>query len=79
MNTKKMTGDYVRVAIWNGAYRRICSVKTVLGLINNMFVGVTEVSMLTALLRPLFIVRIGYRLRLKSSKMEIVCFFFCVF
>ena len=42
MNTKKMTGDYVRVAIWNGAYRRICSVKTVLGLINNMFVGVTE-------------------------------------
>merc|ERR1719327_2422097 len=42
MSTKKLKGPHVRVAIWNGQYKRICSVKTLIGLINNMFVGVTE-------------------------------------
>merc|ERR1719327_635529 len=42
MSTKKLKGKHVRVAIWNGQYKRICSVKTLIGLINNMFVGVTE-------------------------------------
>ena len=42
MATKKLQGKYVRVAIWNGQYRRICAVQTLVGLINNMFVGVTE-------------------------------------
>ena len=56
MSTKKLKGEHVRVAMWGGHYRRICAVKTVIGLINNMFVGVTEVSMLAALLRAPFIV-----------------------
>ena len=42
MSTRKMKGEHVRVAMWGGHYRRICAVKTVIGLINNMFVGVTE-------------------------------------
>lgn len=66
MATKKMQGKYVRVAIWNGQYRRICAVKTLVGLINNMFVGVTEVSTYysLALLRALTIAREISRLSL---------------
>ena len=56
MATKKISGKHVRVAIWNGQYRRICSVKTIIGLIRNMFIGTTEVSSLNyapAVLRTL--------------------------
>ena len=44
MATKKMTGKYVRVQMWNGQYRFACQVKTIIGLIKNMLIGVTEVS-----------------------------------
>ena len=63
MSTKKLKGKHVRVAIWNGQYRRICAVKTLIGLINNMFVGVTEVSTYytLAVLRAPFIARKNFR------------------
>lgn len=44
MATKKMSGKYVRVQMWNGQYRFACQVKTIIGLIKNMITGVTEVS-----------------------------------
>ena len=63
MSTKKLKGKHVRVAIWNGPYRRICAVKTLIGLINNMFIGVTEVSTYytLAVLRAPFIARKNFR------------------
>jgi large subunit ribosomal protein L9e len=44
MNTKKMKGLYVRIQMWNGKSRHACAVSTFKSLINNMFIGTTEVS-----------------------------------
>ena len=44
MATKKMTGTYVRVQMWNAGYKQACAVTTFRSLINNMIIGVTEVS-----------------------------------
>ena len=45
MATGKMKGKYVRIQMWNGGYRQACAVTTIKSLINNMFIGVTEVSL----------------------------------
>lgn len=42
MSTAKMSGKYVRIQMWNGAYRQACAVSTIKSHINNMIIGVTE-------------------------------------
>ena len=42
MQTAKMSGKYVRIQMWNGAYRQACGVTTIKSHINNMIIGVTE-------------------------------------
>ena len=41
-------GKYVRIQMWNGAYKHACAVTTFKSLISNMFVGVTEVSIVSS-------------------------------
>jgi ribosomal protein L6P/L9E len=41
---KKLSGLAVRIQMWNGGYKQACAVKTFKSLIENMMVGVTEVS-----------------------------------
>ena len=41
---KKVNGLAVRIQMWNGGYKQACSVNTFKSLIENMMVGVTEVS-----------------------------------
>lgn len=43
-------GKYVRIQMWNGAYKHACAVTTFKSLISNMFIGVTEVCTLTLLI-----------------------------
>jgi len=43
--TKHRKGDYVRIQMWNGKYKHACGVTTIKTLINNMFIGVTQVSL----------------------------------
>ena len=40
----KMKGLHVRIQMWNGGYKQACAVTTFKSIINNMFIGVTEVS-----------------------------------
>ena len=42
--TKKRTGTFVRIRIWFGGYKQSCAVNTLKSHINNMQIGVTEVS-----------------------------------
>ena len=44
MQTKKMSGLYARIRMWNGGYKQACAVTTFKSLISNMIIGVTEVS-----------------------------------
>lgn len=44
MQTKKAKGKHVRIQMWNGAYKQACAVSTIKSHINNMIIGVTEVS-----------------------------------
>jgi|TARA_B110000305_G_C19324818_1_gene580787 hypothetical protein len=46
MATAKQKGKHVRIQMWNGGYKQACAVTTIKSLINNMFIGVTEVSLL---------------------------------
>ena len=41
---KSEEGTYLRIRMWFGGARHACAVKTLKSLINNMIVGVTEVS-----------------------------------
>lgn len=41
---KNKNGLYVRIQMWNGAYKQACTVTTFKSLISNMMIGVTEVS-----------------------------------
>ena len=41
---KNKNGLYVRIQMWNGGYKQACAVTTCKSLINNMMIGVTEVS-----------------------------------
>ena len=42
--TKKLSGLYVRLRMWNSSYKQAAAVTTFTSLIRNMFIGVTEVS-----------------------------------
>jgi len=42
---KNKKGLYVRIQMWNGAYKQACTVTTFKSLISNMMIGVTEVSL----------------------------------
>jgi hypothetical protein len=42
--TAKQNGLFVRIQMWNGGYKQACAVTTFKSIINNMFIGVTEVS-----------------------------------
>jgi ribosomal protein L6P/L9E len=42
--TPKMKGLYVRLQMWHGKYKHTCAVTTFKSHINNMIIGVTEVS-----------------------------------
>ena len=42
--TGKRKGLYFRIQMWNGGYKQACAVTTCKSLINNMMIGVTEVS-----------------------------------
>ena len=44
VSTKAVKGLAVRIQMWNGKRSQSCAVKTFKSLINNMFIGVTEVS-----------------------------------
>ena len=44
VQTKFIKGLAVRIQMWNGKRSQSCAVKTFKSLINNMFIGVTEVS-----------------------------------
>lgn len=35
---------WIRIRMWYGTYKNTCSVRTLKSLINNMFIGVHEVS-----------------------------------
>lgn len=41
---KKRTGNFIRIRIWFGGYKQSCAVNTLKSHINNMIIGVTEVS-----------------------------------
>ena len=43
-DSKKRSGDFVRIRIWFGGYKQACAVNTLKSHISNMIVGVTEVS-----------------------------------
>lgn len=44
-DNKKRTGTFVRIRIWFGGYKQSCAVNTLKSHINNMIIGVTEVSL----------------------------------
>jgi len=41
---KKRKGNFIRIRIWFGGYKQSCAVNTLKSHINNMIIGVTEVS-----------------------------------
>ena len=43
-DSKKRNGTYLRLRMWFGGSRHSCAVNTLKSLVNNMIVGVTEVS-----------------------------------
>ena len=44
LKEKKRSGIHIRIRMWFGGYKQACSVNTLKSLIENMIVGVTEVS-----------------------------------
>lgn len=44
MQTAKMQGKHARIQMWNAGYKQACAVTTIKSHINNMIIGVTEVS-----------------------------------
>lgn len=44
LKEKKRTGIHIRIRMWFGGYKQACSVNTLKSLIENMIIGVTEVS-----------------------------------
>jgi ribosomal protein L6P/L9E len=45
MATKKQKGLYIRIQMWNGKYKHACGVTTMKSIINNLIIGVTQVSL----------------------------------
>lgn len=43
-DSKKRTGNFIRIRIWFGGVKQACAVNTLKSLISNMIIGVTEVS-----------------------------------
>ena len=54
---KNKNGLYVRIQMWNGAYKQACTVTTFKSLISNMMIGTTEVSFLVQMFKnsPIFL------------------------
>ena len=44
-DNKKRNGTYIRIRIWFGGTKQSCAVNTLKSHINNMCIGVTEVSL----------------------------------
>ena len=44
LKEKKRSGVHIRIRMWFGGYKQACSVNTLKTLIENMIIGVTEVS-----------------------------------
>jgi large subunit ribosomal protein L9e len=53
MATKKVKGMNVRIQMWNAKYKFACGTTTIKSIINNMFIGVTQVSLLSSHLRTI--------------------------
>ena len=52
--TKKRSGLFIRIRIWFGGQKQSCAVNTLKSAINNMIIGVTEVSFAYLFVRVLF-------------------------
>ena len=44
LKEKRRNGIHIRIRMWFGGYKQACSVNTLKSLIENMIIGVTEVS-----------------------------------